>query len=148
MNIEKILWCCSQKKGISIIDPNTHLSKAYMEEADDTLDNVSATKGKWKVITAYYACYNALYSIIMRCGIKCEIPACTIELASLFDFEPIQIKYIKELKDKRIQAQYYLKKIDLGDEEKVKDFILKCKSILNSLTAETIGEVRKKISSL
>ena len=148
MNSEKIRWCCSQKKGIELMEQNHHLSKAYLEEADETLDNVSSAKGKWKVITAYYACYSALYSILMKCGIKCEIHDCTIELASLFDFDRTQLEYIRDLKDKRIQAQYYLKKMDLGDESRVKDFVLKCKTILGALTTASIENIRKKIYSI
>lgn len=60
MNEDKLKWCIKQNKGISLIELKPHLSNSYMKEADDTLENVFRAKGKWKVITAYYACYNAL----------------------------------------------------------------------------------------
>ena len=73
MNKGKIKWCLKQKKGISLIELKPHLSEAYVKEADETLENVFATTGKWKVITAYYACYNSVYALLMKAGINCEI---------------------------------------------------------------------------
>lgn len=66
MNKEKLTWCIRQNKGIRLIDLKPHLSKSYMNEADETLENVHPAKGKWKLITAYYACYSALYSIVLN----------------------------------------------------------------------------------
>ena len=137
-----------QQKGIVLIDAKPHLSQSYIREADDTLENVIVTKGKWKIITAYYACYNALYSILMKCGIQSEIHDCTIELMHLFDFEDSDIEYLRKLKYDRIQVQYYLKKISLDDENKVKLFIFKCKQILNNLNSSEIVNARDILESL
>lgn len=145
MNQKKIDWCIKQKKGIKLIDLKAHLSKSYMDEADGTLENVFSAKGKWKVVTAYYACYNALYSLLMKCGIKSEIHECSIELMTLFGFDKTEINYLHSLKENRIQAQYYLKKIELKDEKLVKRFILKCKLIVNSLTSKQIEDIRNQI---
>ncbi len=142
---DKIGWCMKQKRGISFIDAKPHLSDSYIREADETLDNVLVTKGKWKVITAYYACYNALYSILMKCGIKSEIHDCTIELMSLFDFDVSDIEYIGELKQDRINVQYYLKEIRLENTDDVKRFIVKCKQILNGLSSFEIEDVRESL---
>jgi uncharacterized protein (UPF0332 family) len=143
MNLGKIKWCMCQKKGIELIDLNLNLSKAYIDEADETLENVFLAKGKWKIITSYYACYNALYSILMKSGIKSEIHECSIELMYLFDFSEEDVIFLKNLKEDRIKVQYYLKKINLKDECKVKKFILKCKIILNDLNNQKIESIRK-----
>ena len=145
MNLEKgkIHWCLEPKRGISLIDLKPHLSESYIKEADETLDNVLVTKGKWKVITAYYACYNALYSILMKCGIKSEIHDCTIALMTLFDFNTQEIDYLRKLKQDRINVQYYLKEIHLDDEDNVKRFIIKSKQILNNLNSSDIERVRE-----
>ena len=145
MNEDKINWCFKQKKGISLIELKHHLSESYMKEADETLENVFSTKGKWKVITAYYSCYNALYSLFMKCGIKCEIHDCSLELMSLFGFDDFEIEYLKTLKQDRIQTQYYLKEIVLEDENKVKNFVLKCKTLLADLNSEKIEEIREEV---
>jgi len=143
MNSEKINWCLSQSSGINLMPPNINLSNSYIKEADETLENVFSSKGKWKTITAYYACYSALYSILMKCGIKCEIHDYTLELINLFSFTKEEIKFIKNLKDDRINAQYHLKNILLNDEKPVKEFIFKCKIILNDLNSQKIEEIRK-----
>lgn len=143
----KLRWCMKQKKGIALTETKPHLSDSYMREADDTLENVLVTKGKWKVITAYYACYNALYSILMKCGIRSEIHDCSIELMTLFDFEESDIKYIRTPKQDRIQVQYYLEKIYLEDENNVRKFIFKCKQILNDMNSSKIENTRKLLES-
>src|SRR3989344_7062040 len=116
MQKDKLTWCCKQKKGIKLIDLKPHLSESYIKEADETLENMFLSKGKWKIITAYYACYNAIYAILMKCGIQCEIHECTIELMKLFNFASSEIEFMKKLKEDRIQTQYYLKNIELKDE--------------------------------
>ena len=148
MNEGKIKWCLKQDKGIAIIESKSHLAESYMKEADETLENVFSTKGKWKLITAYYACYNAVYALFMKTGIKCEIHDCTLELMELFGFEPSEIGYLKKLKEDRIQVQYYLKEIALKDEDSVKRFVSKCKILLDGLNSENVETIRKKIENL
>ncbi|MFO8016727.1 MAG: hypothetical protein R6U32_06485 [Candidatus Woesearchaeota archaeon] len=143
MNTEKIKWCLGRKRGIELTEPKPHLSRSYMDEADETLENVFSSKGKWRTITAYYACYSALYSILMRCGIKSEIHECTLELMCIFEFTESEKRYMAGLKEDRVQAQYYLKKIVLKDEESVKNFVLKCKTILSGMNSRKIKEARK-----
>ncbi|MBU0756674.1 MAG: hypothetical protein KKF44_01295 [Nanoarchaeota archaeon] len=144
----KIKWCLCQKKGISIIDCKNHLSEAYMQEADETLQNVMTTTGKWKLITAYYACYNALYSLLMKCGIKCEIHDCTLELMSLFEFTDAEKELLAKLKEDRIQVQYYLKSRTIHDIDDIKEFILRCKEILLDLNILKISKKREFLKSL
>jgi len=148
MNDGKIKWCLKQTKGIRIVELNSHLSDAYLKEADETLENMIVAKGKWKVIMAYYACYNALYSILMKTGIKCEIHDCSLELMGNFGFSREEIDFLIGLKEDRIRAQYYLKSVVLKDEAEVKRFVIKCKSILSDLSSDKIELIRKNIKSL
>ncbi len=148
MKKDKIIWCLKQKKGIKLIELKLHLSESYMKEADETLENVFTAKGKWRLITAYYACYSAFYSLLMKCGIRCEIHDCSLELMELFDFDASEIEYLKGLKGDRIQAQYYLKNIELENEIDVKKFILRCKTLINNLNSEKIEKIRAKIKEL
>ena len=148
MDKDKLKWCGGQKKGVALIEPKEHLSKSYIKESDDTLENVFTSRGKWKVITAYYACYSAVYSILMKCGIRCEIHDCTLELLELLGLEGNDIVFVRSLKEDRIQAQYYLKDVVLKSENDVKKFILACKTVLNSLGSEKIESVRKELEDL
>ena len=144
---KKIKWCCDQKRGIQLFEQKPHLSEAYMKEADETIGNMFVSSKKWKIITGYYACYNALYSILMKAGIKSEIHECTIELMDLIEgFSKEDKTFLAKLKSDRIQVQYYLKDIELKDEISVKSFLLKCKSILNEFNQQKIDNLRKIIS--
>lgn len=136
-------WCKKQKRGISLISPNDNLSKSYLKEAHESFFAYLKNVGKWKVITGYYSCYNGLFSILMKCGIKSEIHDCTIKLMNLFNFTKEEISFLEDLKSKRVDAQYYLKEIEFKDDLKIKKFILKCELILRDLNLEKINEVRR-----
>jgi len=142
----KIDWCLKQKKGIKIVEPNDKLSKSYINEALSDLETIEKVNEKWKVITSYYSCYNALYSILMKIGIKCEIHDCTIALMEILEFDPLDIDFMQSLKEKRINAQYYLESSDLFiDKKKISDFVIKCKKILSLLNDNKINEIRIKL---
>ena len=138
-------WCKKQSRGVSLVDRNLNLSGAYFKDAYDTLKVCLNSEGKWKVITGYYACYNAFYAVLMKCGIKSEIHECTIRLMGLFDFSSAEIEFIENLKRDRIQGQYYLKDANLEDVSSVKNFVLKCEEISDSLNQDKITELRGRL---
>ena len=146
MIYDKIKWCLQQKKGIKIIEPNENLSKRYIDEALSDLETIEKVNEKWKVITSYYSCYNALYSVLMKAGVKCEIHDCTIALMDFLGFSSLDTEFMYLLKEKRINVQYYLKSSDLFiDKKKVSDFVIKCKKILSLLDDNKINEIRSKL---
>lgn len=138
----EIDWCKKQVKGISLIDVNLDLGKSYLEDAYESLKVALKSEGKWRVVTAYYACYDSLYAILMKCGIKSEIHDCTIKLMDLFDFSENEISFMKKMKQDRINSQYYRMKINLGDLRKVKEFILKCEKIYGELNGAEVIKIR------
>ena len=140
--MDKLNWCLKQKRGISLVDVKLHLRDSYMKDAEESLRVCAGLSGKWKVISGYYACYNALYSVLMGCGIKSEIHDCSIELMKLFDFSEEDIVFMNDLKDKRINTQYYLKKVVVESVDEIKDFIGKCKEISAGLSSGKIDEIR------
>ena len=108
-------------------------------------------KDKWKNIAAYYTCYEALYAILMKLGIKCEIHECTIELMTLIpEFSSGDKIFLSELKTERTDVQYYLKKPEALDEQKIKEFVLKCKTIILKLdnnSSKMIIDIVKKLKN-
>jgi len=89
-----------------------------------------------------------LYALLQKAGIKSEIHECSIALMEFFDFSKEDIGFIKRLKDKRIDAQYYTRKISSVEESKVKDFVLKSKEIehkadFSKIRIKIIEETRK-----
>jgi len=143
-------WCLRQKKGIRIIEPNALIASDYLKKSDGSLQMMSTVNAEeWRIVGAYYACYESLYALLMKAGIKSEIHDCSIALMSFFGFDGKDIDFMKKLKQKRIDAQYYLKKVTLSEENTVKDFVLKCKEIIHSsdfnLIRENILKELKKI---
>ena len=74
-------WCFKQRNGIKIITINDNLADEYIRTAEETLDVLKSIKGKskvWLATTKYYCKYFAVYALLMKIGIKCEIHECTI----------------------------------------------------------------------
>lgn len=138
-------WCCKQKKGISLIEPNINMSNDYIKRAELDLITMNESKGHWEVITAYYACYDILYALLMKCGIKSEIHDCSIALMELFGFSQNDIDFMKTLKSDRIDVQYYLKEIPLKDKNRVKDFVLRVKDMIKSINSDESDNILKEL---
>jgi len=154
MENRKLRWCFKIKDGLKIVEPNERLSKSYLEQAKSSL--LRAKKDfedkdlLWTTVAIYYADYYALYSFLQRIGVKCENHSCSI-LSVGFLLGENKIKIINEHKDKRIDAQYYIK---VGQENKVwlmfmeaQDFISSFDEMVSNLSDEEIKEHRNKISS-
>lgn len=137
----KISWCLQQKNGIELVEPNDNLSTAYLNDADDSLLAMDKITGKWKTVTAYYACYNALYALLMKAGVKCEIHDCTLIIMNLLEFTKEEIGFLKALKKQRIDVQYYLKPALEIDVIKVKQFVARCKLLAKLLVEDKVKGV-------
>jgi len=147
--MEKIKWCFKQKAGIKIIEPNERISEEYLKESSEDFEMITKSNPKWRVISSYYSCYNALYSILMKCGLKCEIHDCSLELMRFFDFTENEIDFLNNLKEERINVQYYLKNPGLNIKiNSILEFTHKCKNILISLNDNKINEIRKKLKEV
>ena len=115
--MKKIDWCKKQKFGIKLIEPNNNLSEEYFENAEESLKvlrSIKETKSNmWLATTKYYIEYFAVYSILMKIGIKCEIHDCTIALVNFLENQNIvkegTAERLEDDKELRIDNQYYLK---------------------------------------
>jgi len=154
MENKKLKWCFKIKDGLKIVEPNERLSKSYLEQAKASL--LRAKKDfedkdlLWTTIAIYYAEYYALYSFLQRIGVKCENHSCSI-LAVGFLLGEEKTKIIKEHKDKRIDAQYYMK---VDQENKVKvmlrdaqEFISYFDELVPNLSEKEIIEYRNNFSN-
>lgn len=110
--MNKLAWCFKLKDGLKMAEPNERLAKSYLEEAKSSLEraekNFRDRDLLWTTVVIYYAEYYALYSFLQRIGIKCENHACSILAASVLLGQD-KIKTIEGHKDKRIDAQYYMR---------------------------------------
>ena len=154
--MKKISWCKKKEGGIKIQEPNDNLSQEYYENAEESmrvLKSIKETKSNmWLATTKYYIEYFAVYSVLMKIGIKSEIHDCTIALAEFLENEDViekgTSKILEDDKELRIDNQYYLKnKFVNVDFEKLSDFMLSIKKSLEKLDNEEIRELREKIKN-
>ena len=154
MENKKLKWCFKIKDGLKIVEPNERLSKSYLEQAKSSLfrakKDFEDKDMLWTTVAIYYAEYYALYSFLQRIGVKCENHSCSIFIIGVLLGED-KIKTIDEHKDKRIDAQYYMK---VDQEIKVKvmlteaqNFISNFDELVSNLSEKEIKEYRDKISS-
>jgi len=155
--MKKINWCKKQEKGVKLIEPNDNLSEEYFQNSEESLrvlKSITETKSNmWLATTKYYIEYFAIYSLLMKIGIKCEIHDCTIALVAWLENEGIinkgTAKILENDKELRIDNQYYLKNkpVKINFEELL-SFIISIKEILGKLNYEKIAQIRRKIKEL
>ena len=153
MENKKLAWCFKLKDGIKMVEPNERLSKSYLEQAKSSLlraeKDLNDKDLLWSTVAIYYAEYYALYSFLQRIGVKCENHVCSILSVSLLLGED-KTKTINQHKDKRIDAQYYMK---VDQELKIKSMLQEAKifvsnfdEITSNLTESEIKKYREIIS--
>lgn len=150
-------WCAKQSKEIRIVKESTNLQNAYLKKSNEAMRSmqVNAKEGidEWVISTSYYAKYFAIYALLSRLGIKCEIHDCTIALFGyLFaDNLPSFFEDIQQAKEDRVEAQYYTTSIPIDSQKivsKTKEFVLKIEEIIDSLNPEMISDTRSKLKKL
>lgn len=154
MDFTKLKWCCKQKSGLKIDNPNENLAREYLQSAEETLSILHDIRGKsniWLATTKYYCEYFSVYALLQRIEVKCEIHDCTIEIARLLENLHIipngfSMK-LEEDKNLRIDNQYYLKNrpVDVNPGE-LSEFLLTIKDKVNTITLDDINKARDEIS--
>ena len=144
---KKLRWCFRLKDGLKIVEPNERLSKSYLEQAKSSLlraeKDLNDNDFLWATVAIYYSEYYALYSFLQRIGVKCENHACSILAVTLLLGEE-KTKKINQHKDKRIDAQYYMK---VDQEIKIRTMLQEAKifvSDFDEIVSNLIeGEIKK-----
>lgn len=146
-------WCYKQKDGIKLIESNENLAKEYLKSAEETLLSLKISNedsNMWKATKKYYAEYLAVYALLMKIGVKCEIHDCTIELIKFLEefnlFPKEAYKLLSLDKKLRIDNQYYLKNIKVQiNYNSLLEFILNIKKRINSISIEEVKSIRTKL---
>ena len=149
-------WCCGQKSGIKLIEPNDNLSLSYMKMAEGALGTMNREKEHnltFAISACYYSMYYSLYSILMKIGVKCEIHSCTLEfmkklLSNYYTGE--DMKTISKSFDLREIAQYPVGEIADTKESgfimaKAPFFVNKSKEIITRINENDINRLRKTL---
>ena len=113
----KLAWCLGKDKGIRLVEPSETISSAYVKSSQESLDAMQKNTGRWRTVAAYYACYESLYALLAKAGIKSEIHECTLAPMDLFGFSGREMRFLSELKGERVAVQYYLQQPKALDEK-------------------------------
>lgn len=155
MENKKLKWCFELKEGIKITEPSERLARSYLEQAKSSLERAQKTFNDgdllWTTVIIYYAEYYALYAFLQRIGMKCENHSCSILSATLLLGES-RTQTINQHKDKRIDAQYYMK-IDKEEQisqmlNEAKTFISTFDEITSNITENETRNYRIKLNNL
>jgi uncharacterized protein (UPF0332 family) len=157
-NRQYLKWCLRQKRGIRLTAPSDNLVKAYLEKSRNALKsmevNAQAGIAEWTVSASYYAKYFAVYALLSKIGVKCEIHDCTIALFGyLFgnmEFHHL-VRELRQSKDDRVDVQYYSREVktSLDDTmQQTKKFVLQVEELIDGLNAEKIAGLQKKFKEL
>jgi|SRR3989344_4591981 len=153
MESKKLAWCFKLKDGLKMDGPNERLSKSYLEQAKSSLlraeKDLNDKDLLWATVAIYYAEYYAIYSFLQGIGVKCENHACSILAVSLLLGED-KTRTINQHKDKRIDAQYYMK-VDQENKirimlQEAKIFVSTFDELVSNLTESEVKKYREIIS--
>jgi len=152
--MKKLEWCFKIKDGIRIKKPSDEISHSYLELAKSSLKGAETILRQnllWATVMVYYAEYYALYSFLAKIGVKCENHFCSILLVKFLLGEE-KVKLVEEHRQKRIDAQYYLK-IDQEKEvenmlREAKFFVTEFEEFVTNLNEKEIEEFRQKIDKI
>ncbi len=152
---QHLKWCSKQSKGIKIVNDSINLQKAYLKKSENAIKsmdvNATASIDEWVVSTSYYAKYFAIYALLSRIGVKCEIHDCTLSVFEyLFSGEvpPTFIQNLQQSKGDRVGAQYYTGVIKINPSKLIADtkaVVLMIQEIINNLNQSKIIALQGKL---
>ncbi len=143
--VDDLSWCFRKTKGIKLTKPNLNIARDYLSEAKRDISLINKNEPKWNIIKEYYVCYNSFYSLLVKCGIKCEIHDCTLKLMDLFGFSDETVNKLLYLKQSRIGVQYYLKSPSEDYYDFAKSFFENCEVKFLELNDLNIEKIRNKL---
>ena len=143
------------------MEPNEDLAKAYMKKAISALNTMTAAlkirETDWIAATAYYARYFALYSLLMKIGVKSEIHDCTIRMGRYLSENGILnknlIEDIEKAKQTRVDMQYYVAREFSVREiknnaESARKFVLDVEKETVNLTTDKVNFLRDQLKKM
>lgn len=138
--------------------PSDNLTTAFLGKSRNALKSmeINAKAGivEWAISASYYARYFAVYGLLAKIGVKCEIHDCTIALFEYLFDDTVSTQLIQELRDSkrnRVETQYYpiTMETDLEEEmSQTKNFVLVIEKTLDSLNSEDVLRLQRKLKRL
>ncbi|MCK5600757.1 HEPN domain-containing protein, partial [Candidatus Pacearchaeota archaeon] len=91
------------KRGLKVMSPNNSLSEGHMKKADHNLivmtDMSKMGHEDWVVITAYYAMYQSVLSLLAKIGLESKEHATTVAVLDYFFGEQVKMEVIDKFND-------------------------------------------------
>ena len=153
--MEKHIDVCF-KRWARVTEPNDNLVQAYLQKARHdlvVLRSIPKEDTEWKAAVAYYTRYHMMTALLLKVGVECKDHNCSLKIAKYLFSDVISSDLfieIKESKRQRIDLQYYTDRIVKKEEfehnmEGVDAFVEIVQDLIESLTREDIGQIRKKL---
>ena len=148
-------WCLKAPHGLELAEPSPRLAADYLSKAEGALVMMrEATLKEWKVTAAYYSLYFALYAVLMRLGVKCEIHTCTLLFMRRFlsrYFASGECALLESGMKARIDAQYYVGReipYDVYEQlmQRPPEFLEKCRAIIARTGEKDSTEIRAAVA--
>ena len=179
--IVKSMRRAKEERGLRVSRPNNYLSEGHIKKADHNLivmtDLSKLGHEDWVVISAYYAMYQSVMSLLTKIGLESKDHATTAAVLEYFFGEQIsrdsigKFNELKKRKDKieaiTISEKYidYLWKIKRTREtvqygisinyketdvvmRNAREFVSKIKLVLNELDEELVDIIAKRVNEL
>jgi len=156
-NEDYIIECATRKDGIKLVEPSENLCSAYLKMAKESLAsmnaNIDAGVKRWAIVAAYYARYHAIYAILMKIGIKCEIHACTIAVVRALFLKGELVKETEAAMKQRINMQYYADRTVSDNDYKkninsAPNFVIKMEKLSAEMSGDEVEHLRKKLKKM
>ncbi len=154
MKKQSFLSKLKEEGKLELIEPSDEIMGSYLEKSANSLKAsfilLESELLEESVSMAYYAMYHSLLALMFKCGIKCENHSGNILLLRDLFREVKLYKMILDAKEERIDKQYYvdfvITKKDVTDlASAAQGFITGLKVLIESLTAESIKEIRERL---
>lgn len=116
--------------------------------------NAQADIEEWAVSASYYAKYFAVYALLSKIGVKCEIHDCTIALfGHLFSTVELHhlVRELRQSKEDRVDVQYYSTRLNVNLVDlmqRTKQFVLQVEELMDGLNAEKVAALQQKLREL
>lgn len=120
--MEELVWCFKIKNGLRLTREDPEEALGFERLSEKTLEELKNVKSYvWRASMMYYAVYYKLHAILRYLGVKSENHSCSLialkYILKVLGEDINIIKKIEDLKEKREEAQYYGKPVEIDEKE-------------------------------
>jgi uncharacterized protein (UPF0332 family) len=151
----------SEEKKLELVEESEEICKSYLIKSENCFKSakvlLESELYENSMVNSYYAMYNAVISLLFKCGIKCENhSAALFLLGELFGMTTTKI-IIEQAKKDRIDQQYYVNptedlEINTNTAKQMlleaENIILELRTKISKLSSSEIINIRNKFKEM